>query len=66
MALDPLSPSVFQFIKETEALIETKRDALERPAKDAVETAALRGYIKALRYVLKKLTGDHDDDQATS
>ncbi len=67
MALDPQSPSILQFKKDIEVLIETKRDALERPAKDATETAVLRGYIKALRDQLKKLTGDHyDDDQDTS
>ena len=66
MALDILAPDVSFLVKDIEEAIEKKRNSLERPDKDAVETAQLRGHIKGLRFVLDLINGDHEDDDRTS
>lgn len=65
MALDILAPDVSFLVKDIEEAIEKKRTALERPDKDAIETAHLRGHIKGLRFVLALINGDHEDDDRT-
>ena len=65
MALDILAPDVSFLVKDIEEAIEKKRNSLERPDKDAVETAQLRGHIKGLRFVLDLINGDHEDDDRT-
>ena len=62
MALDILAPDVSFLVKDIEDAIEKKRTALERPDKDAVETAQLRGHIKGLRFVINLINGDHEED----
>ena len=65
MALDILAPDVSFLVKDIEEAIEKKRTSLERPDKDAVETAQLRGHIKGLRFVLTLINGDHEEDDRT-
>jgi len=60
--MDRFDPAVRLHIEKIEGLIEQKRDALERPNKTETETAFLRGYIKALRFIILDLTGDPDDE----
>ena len=66
MALDRFSPDVRNYIEWVEEQIETSRNGLERPAKTEVETAVLRGYIKAMRANLAHLNGDHEDNDPDS
>ena len=65
MPLDILAPDVSFLVKDIEEAIEQKRKSLERPDKDAVETAHLRGHIKGLRFVLKLINGDYEEDDRT-
>ena len=58
--MDKYDPQIRMFVENLEDELESKRDALERNKTD-LETAHLRGYIKALRSILEKLTGDPDE-----
>jgi hypothetical protein len=66
MSLDILSPDIHHLVANIEADIEKKRNALERPDKDAIATALLRGHIKGLRSALDHINGDHEDDDRTT
>jgi hypothetical protein len=66
MALDRFAPDVQNFNKWLEDKIEAKRNGLERPDKDAVQTAFLRGHIKAVREVLAYINGDHEENDPDS
>lgn len=60
--MDKFNPAVRQFVQDVEALVETKRNALERKGKDPVETEFVRGEIKSFRYILNKINGDPDEN----
>lgn len=67
MPLDKHHPDVSSFLRDIEERIERKRDGLERVQKTDIETAFMRGEIKAFRAVLQIIdTGDSDSDELTS
>ena len=63
MALNPHSAEVGDLIRDIEAKIEKKRDALERKGKDEPTTEYIRGEIKSFRNILLLIKGADEEPE---